>query len=56
MRGADLILRAHGTAAKLSFKNAEWITAIEGDQRLVRDLLVRVRRELVRRDLNVMSD
>jgi hypothetical protein len=27
MRGADLSLRAHGTAAKLGFKNAEWITA-----------------------------
>jgi hypothetical protein len=25
-----LSLRAHGTAAKLGFKNAEWITAIEG--------------------------
>jgi hypothetical protein len=42
MRGVDLSLRAHGTAAKRGFKNAEWITAIKGDQRLVRDLLVRV--------------
>jgi hypothetical protein len=53
MRGADLRLRTHGAAAKLGFKNAEWITAIEatGPRPIGAS-----KRELVRPDLNVMSD